>query len=422
MHAPGVADGSRARVGELLGLATPAFVVLTSRCVPLHLRPRALEAQLPGRQLFQIPVGDVILRHDAVRQCPDASAGCRGFWPHLKSHLTYCSFRNPRLNPSVHGGDSVCSVETSGGRRKVAPRDLLSTQQVMRMDIVAAPAEEVPMDNHGARRVQRAISRAGDWLKEILEAKAQESELNFDWHVLAGIQGGGDIKLRQKACAAAASMPVAGFWVGGLGYSESLPSRAKVLDAVSEALPSALPRFLPLNLGTPIEVLQAVLFGVDVLEVTYPTHVASQGIALLFTCEMPEEEEPVPGAELPESDLESILPAVEGKTPPDVQRVARQLHLRTAECREDFGPISEASPVKQYSRAYLYHLLEVRELLGTMLLVQHNLDVYARLFDAIRHHIKQGSIRRFASWFLRTQTGDLPAAPGPGPAAKRRRT
>merc|ERR1712203_1235526 len=80
-------------------------------------------------------------------------------------------------------------------------------------------------------------------------------------------------------------------------------------------------------------------------------------------------------------------------------------------CREDFSAISPDSPTHDYSRAYLYHLHEVRELLGTMLLVQHNLYVYAGFFAAIRKHIRAGTFTRFVSWFLRTQIFQPPAPP-----------
>jgi len=409
----------RARNGELLGIQTPSFSLLTSRGMPLQLRPKAVEDQPKAKLFYQLPVGDILLRQEAVGQSPDASSGCRGFWPHLREHLTYCSFRNPRIDNSVYGGDAVCSVETAGGRRKVGPRELLDLQKVMRTDIVAAPGEEVPMDTAGTRRTHRAVSRAGDWLKEILEAKATESGLDFDWHVLASIQGGGDIKLRQKACTSAAALPVAGYWVGGLGYKEDLPSRAKVLEAVAASLPAEQPRFLPLNVGNPIEVLQAVLLGFDVLEVTYPTQAAAQGIALTFSLEMPED------YSASGSEVASLLPPTEeGQHPPPPPGAVRQLNLRSEEMREDFGPISEDSPVRQYNRAYLRHLLEVRELLGTMLLAQHNLEAYERFCTALHCHIQKGSIRRFASWFLATQTCEPPVAvaPAPGPAQKRRKT
>ena len=109
-----------------------------------------------------------------------------------------------------------------------------------------------------------------------MEAKASEPELDFDWHVLASIQGGADLKLRQKAAEAASEAPVAGYWIGGLGYGEPLAQRAMALEASLSKLPSERPRFLPLCRGTPIEVLQAVLQGIDVLEITYPAE------ALLF--------------------------------------------------------------------------------------------------------------------------------------------
>jgi len=321
----------------------------------------------------------------------------------------------------------VCSVETTGGRRKVGPKETLSVQRVMRTDILAAPGEEVPMDVVGARRGNRAVTRATEWLKEILEAKATEPELAFDWHVLASIQGGGDMKARQKACTSAAAMPVAGFWVGGLGYNESLASRAKVLETVTSALPPELPRFLPLTFGTPIEVLQAVLLGIDVLELTYPAQAAHQGIALTFSCDMP--------ADTDEGDIALVLsdlfpppardtPEAAGAVPLPVfpAREVLQLQLRSPECRENFGPIMEGSSVSQYCQAYLCHLLDVRELLGTMLLTQHNLDMYVRLFDAIRQHIAKGTFGHFASWFLRTQTREASPDVPAKPASKRRKT
>lgn len=450
---------SCARTGELLGMATPRFTVLTSRCMPLYLQPETIPAILEGQQFLQMPVGDVILRQENVKNCPEPSKGCRGFWPHLDNQVTYCSFRNPRVNPSVHGGDAVCSVETTGGRKKVGPKEFIDLQRTMRMDLVAAPAEEVPLDVAGSRRIHRAVSRAGEWLREVLEAKATDKELDFDWHVLAGIQGCGDLKMRQKACAAAAEMPVAGYWIGGLGYQESLDSRGQVLQAVSAALPDAQPRFLPLNSGSPLEVLQGVLLGIDVFEINYPMQVAAAGVALNFSWEMPAEE-PEPSADAlagllprdqpaatpaasgdgetpaaapaadaeekkadaePEAEPESGAAAASAEPPVVLPKSVKQLSLKAPEFREDFGPICARSPTKQYSRAYMHHLLGVRELLVSILLAQHNLYVYSNFFEAIRKHIQAGTIEKFAAWFIRTQTVDLPEEPEE-PAAKKRKT
>eukprot|EP00929_Paragymnodinium_shiwhaense_P060163 TRINITY_DN30077_c0_g1_i1.p1 TRINITY_DN30077_c0_g1~~TRINITY_DN30077_c0_g1_i1.p1 ORF type:complete len:441 (+),score=117.30 TRINITY_DN30077_c0_g1_i1:47-1369(+) len=421
----GKAGPSAPRCGTLLGLPTPRCVVLTSRGMPLQLMPEAYFKQLGGgEQLVQLPVGDCMLRKDNVAGCPEAEQGGRGFWPHLKGHLTYCSFRNPLQNPSIYGGDSLCSVETHGGRRKVGPKELVSIQQVIRADIVAAPGEEVPLDVT-SKRVGRAVSRAGDWLKELLEAKAEDPELkSFPWHLLASIQGGCDAKQRVKACEASKGLAgVAGFLLGGLGYDETLDVRGPLLQAMAEALPSELPRFLPLNEGSPVEVLQAALLGVDVFEIQYPVKLAMQGVALTFAWEMPAEES--------RAEASAVDAALAGLLPPSLEasaatakalRSVRQLYVRADECREDFGAIDGHSPVPQYSRAYLHHLFEVRELLGTQLLTRHNLDRYEKLFEAIRMHIEKGTLRAYAAWFMKTQACEAPAVvPAGQPPAKKRK-
>jgi len=401
-----------------MGLQTPTFSVLTSRGMPLVLRPNIVEKHLTSPILYQLPYGDLVVRQDLAKlDGENASKGCCALWPHLFGNVKYCSFRNPLKNPSVHGGDAACSVETVGGRKKVLPKDVLDLQELMRADIVGAPGEEVTYDVIASRRMQRAVARAGDWLKQILDTKAKQP--SSDWHVLASIQGGRDTKLRQKACADAAALPIAGVWVGGLGYSETLFERALVLESVSSALPPALPRFLPLSSGSPIEVLQAVLLGMDVMEISYPVDAALDGTALIFQWKMPE----VGGSDT--KIPQGLLPIQEGDENLSIKPLPTavlQMQLRAPEWREDFLPISDNSPVRQYSRSYIHHLLEVRELLGSMLLVEHNLFVYARFFEELRAHVTNGTLRCYASWFLETQTAEAPAPPPAGPAAKRRKT
>lgn len=212
------------------------------------------------------------------------------------------------------------------------------------------------------------------------------------------------MKLREKACATALEFPISGVWVGGLGYKERLTDRVRILRAVSRALPAALPRFLPLCCGNPIEVLQAILLGIDVLEVPYPTQAAAEGVALTFQCKMPEEGPT--DAETEEALLAVLLQAAEpavGELPSKPPEAVLQMRLRDAAWREDFSPICEGTPVPQYSRAYICHLLEVRELLAVMILTQHNLHRYGALFEEIRAHVRRGTLRRYAAWFLATR-------------------
>ena len=123
------------KVVECRSACAPRF------CLFVFVHFRQVLASMTENCLYQLPVGDLLLRQESVANCLEhcrepsgqpsgLSLGCRSFWPHLKAQLTYCSFRNPRQNPSVYGGDAVCSVETAGGRRKVGAKEMLETQKV----------------------------------------------------------------------------------------------------------------------------------------------------------------------------------------------------------------------------------------------------------------------------------------------------
>eukprot|EP00927_Polykrikos_kofoidii_P009793 TRINITY_DN14103_c0_g1_i1.p1 TRINITY_DN14103_c0_g1~~TRINITY_DN14103_c0_g1_i1.p1 ORF type:complete len:518 (-),score=80.49 TRINITY_DN14103_c0_g1_i1:176-1660(-) len=442
-HCGDVALTGSPRVGTLLGsLPTPRCTVMTSRGVPLQLRPEIYFEQLGNPQLVQVPLGDLLIRRDEHFNAAD---GCKSFWPHLEGHFTYSSFRNPRLPISIYGGDSLCSVETIGGRRKAGPKEMLETQRLMRTAIVAAPGEDV-LPGVSTRRPLRAVTRSAEWLKELVDAKTSDKSLAFDWHVLASIQGGGDTKLRQKACQLSVAVPgVSGVWIGGLGYDETLSVRASILKSVTAALPAEFPRFLPLNVGTPVEVLQAILLGVDIVETSFPVQAANQGMAFCFSVDMPE------GTEVDEEILQKYLsPPEEPAQEPEPEdsknqgassqgakvgaasaneaaalteprRDVRSIQLRLLEFKEDFVPLTPDSAALPYTRAYVHHLLQLRELLGTQLLVRHNNCLYEKLLEAIRGHIEKGTLRRFASWFFHTQTSDPPEAAPAGPVPKKRK-
>eukprot|EP00435_Cladocopium_sp_Y103_P039767 s2291_g10.t1 len=102
-------------------------------------------------------------------------------------------------------------------------------------------------------------------------------------------------------------------------------------SAASTLLPSSRPRFLPLNCGNPIEVLQAVMLGVDIFELTYPMEAATGGIALLFDWEMPKDA----GSELLDADTEALKALEAEPGPGPAPEAVRQISMRSPECRED---------------------------------------------------------------------------------------
>merc|ERR1719261_600197 len=150
------------------------------------------------------------------------------------------------------------------------------------MDIITAPAEEVPC-GAGGKRISRSVKRANEMLEELL------AEENLDCHILSNIQGGSNLDARKKAIEAEIVHKTAGYYIGGLGYHENAEARKAVLDVVCGGLPAEKPRFLGCG-GSPLEVLQAVAAGADVVESVFPFKLAQEGYALVF--EMPEESKP----------------------------------------------------------------------------------------------------------------------------------
>eukprot|EP00435_Cladocopium_sp_Y103_P041934 s2291_g11.t1 len=88
------------------------------------------------------------------------------------------------------------------------------------------------------------------------------------------------------------------------------------------------------------------------------------------------------------------IPKAQHQDQDHLRRTLKSAEVPGAKCLAS----GESSPVRQYSRAYLYHLHEVHELLGTMLLAEHNLNLYLKFFEALRSHIKSGTLQKFAAW------------------------
>eukprot|EP00913_Durusdinium_trenchii_P027638 g25919.t1 len=138
------ATSGRARLGELASaLPTPAFTQLTSRGMPQCLRPEQDKEEVEAE------------------------------WPEYKNSLLMLTRPTYQMDAEMtpaawkqQCSGEVCSVETAGGRRKVGAKEMLETQKVMRVDLVASPGEEVTLDVTASRRGQRAVARAAEWLKD----------------------------------------------------------------------------------------------------------------------------------------------------------------------------------------------------------------------------------------------------------------
>ena len=186
------------------------------------------------------------------------------------------------------------------------------------------------------------------------------------------VQGGDEPDLRRQSLAALADMDFHGYAIGGLAVGESSDVMLEMIDAVAPALPQDRPHYL-MGVGTPQDLLAAIARGIDMFDCVLPTRNGRHGLA--FTRFGP-------------------------------------VNLKNARHAEDPKPLdaeSSCAAARDYSRAYLHHLVKSGEMLGAVLLSMVNLSYYQELMAAARTAISAGCfddlLRQSQDMWAR---GDLP--------------
>ena len=200
-----------------------------------------------------------------------------------------------------------------------------------------------------AKRSREEFDRGGDHAKRA---------------ALFGIQQGAlDEELRRASAEALIETGFDGYAVGGLAVGEGQEAMLGCLDHAVPTLPADQPRYL-MGVGKPDDLVEAVVRGIDMFDCVLPTRSGRTGQA--FTADGP-------------------------------------LNMRDARFAEDKEPIEPGCPCPactQFERAYVHHLVKSGEILGAMLMTQHNLWFYQRLMLGLRGAILDGRLARYAREFL----------------------
>jgi queuine tRNA-ribosyltransferase len=198
------------------------------------------------------------------------------------------------------------------------------------------------------------MERTERWALRSLVARTRPEQALF-----AIVQGGVFPELRRESAAALTQHPFDGFALGGLAVGDTRAEREDITHFAAELLPSERPRYL-MGVGTPPDLLEAVLAGVDMFDCVLPTHLGWQGTAFTSTGRV------------------RITRASNGSA--DVALDAR----------------CSCSTCARFSRAYLHHLFKCSEPLGPRLLCIHNLHYYHALMAEARAAIDAGCYAAFA--------------------------
>ena len=247
----------------------------------------------------------------------------------------------------------------------LSPEVSMRVQAALDSDVVMAFDECTPYP------ASEAVARRS---MELSMRWARRSREEFDRlgnpNALFGIvQGGTHLPLRLESIEALKSIGFDGYAIGGLAVGEPAAERNAVLDALEPHLPADRPRYL-MGVGTPADIVAAVLRGVDMFDCVMPTRNARNGH--LFTS----------------------------------QGVVK---IRNAAHQADTGPLDPACPCytcRNYTRAYLRHLDRCNEILGARLNTIHNLAYYLDLMARIRAAIEAGRYPEFAAEFLAGPEGE----------------
>jgi queuine tRNA-ribosyltransferase len=244
-----------------------------------------------------------------------------------------------------------------GSRHMLSPERSMEVQAQLGSDVAMAFDQLVPAS--ATREEQEAaMERSMRWAERSKAAFAGEG-------ALFGIQQGGlDEELRGKSAEALIHIGFDGYAIGGLAVGEGQEAMCRVLDFAAPMLPADKPRYL-MGVGKPDDLVEAVIRGVDMFDCVLPTRSGRTGQA--FTADGP-------------------------------------LNLRNSRFADDQEPLEPGCPCptcSKFERAYVHHLVRSGEILGAMLMTEHNLWFYQRLMEGLRDAIAETRVGDFAKQTLR---------------------
>ena len=366
-------QGSRARTGVLETprgpVETPAFLPVGTAATVKAVSPADLErAGVPmilcnTYHLALRPGSDVIKR----------AGGLHSFMGWSRPILTDSGgFQVFSLSPFCEVDDDGVRFRShlDGSSLRLEPEDAIRIQQDLRSDIIL-PLDVCTPNPCPKDQAAEAVRRTHLWAERSLAFHGSSDPALFGI-----VQGGIYPDLREESAEKIAAIGFDGIAVGGLSVGETRGDLKGVLQALR--LPDGLPRHL-LGVGKPEDLLLAIGEGMDLFDCVIPTRNARG--ASLYTSSGP-------------------------------------LHLRNQRFADDFGPPEPGCPCAtcaQFSRAYMRHLYQAREILASSLGTIHNITFFQELMAGARSAIRGGRFGRFREEFL---AGYDPGLPGPGEAAR----
>jgi len=358
------ATDGKARTGRITmrrgEIRTPAFMPVGTAATVKAMKPEAVRAT--GADIILGNTYHLMLRPGAERVAK--LGGLHKFmnWerPILTDSGGYQVMSLSDLNKLSEEGVEFRS-HLDGTKHMLSPERSMEVQRLLGSDIVMA-FDECPRTDRPRREIASSMELSMRWAKRSRDAFDAGGE-HAETAALFGIQQGAlDEELRRQSAEALTAIGFDGYAIGGLAVGEGQEAMFATLDFATGQLPAAAPRYL-MGVGKPDDLVGAVERGVDMFDCVLPTRSGRNGQAFTW---------------------------------------AGPLNLRNAQHAEDTGPLDPrctCPTCAHYSRAYLHHLQKAGEILGAMLVTEHNLSFYQQLMQAMREAIADGVLAAFAAEF-----------------------
>jgi queuine tRNA-ribosyltransferase len=283
-----------------------------------------------------------------------------GFQVMSLAKLRKITDRGVTFQSHIDGSTHVLTPE-----RAVEIQCLLGSDIHMQLDeCLALPASRKELEGAVARSLAWAVRAERALRVELEKGTARQATALFGI-----VQGGTDPELRARSAEALTAMDLPGYAVGGLAVGEPRDIMLETFLLTARRLPADKPRYL-MGVGTPIDLIESVARGADLFDCVMPTRSGRHGQAFTW---------------------------------------AGKVNLRNARHAEDSGPLDpngHCPAARDYSRAYLHHLVKAQEYLGAVLLSWANVAFYQELMLAMRTAIAEG---RFATWAVETKAKLVPS-------------
>ena len=239
----------------------------------------------------------------------------------------------------------------------IGPKESMHIQRVLGSDI-AMCFDECPPHDAPAKEQRHAVERTIRWARECREQPRAAGQ-----KVFGIVQGGNNPALREECAKAIVPMDFDGYAIGGVSVGEPEPEMLQAIEMTVPHLPHNKARYA-MGLGTPAQMLELVARGVDMFDCVLPTRVARNGTAY-------------------------------------TRRGA--IGIKGGSYKADFSPIEEGCDCyacKNFTRAYLRHLLKANEILGLRMLSVHNTHMYLKTMADARAHLAAGTFAEYYREFI----------------------